>query len=226
MERASRQRSALYAARVPGRPGAPWLRRRALRLDPAPPGPARRAGPIARGGALLPEVQFLRRVRLRLGLGRRLSARGPSLLSETGHRLPVYARDRASHPVRRLAAPCRVRRGVDPGLGASGPGVECIRRALVVYDGRRDREHAQVGSDATPGLSVSLAQRRLPDLRRSAGDLLRREAQEGQARAPPRGGGQRYAATGARAMRSRTWSGSPSIACTKTPSTSAAASLR
>ena len=77
----------------------------AVGLGPAAPGPARRAGRPGRGGPLLPQVQLLRGVRLRLGLGGRLCPRRAALLPQAGGGLALHPRHRGAHPDRGRPAP-------------------------------------------------------------------------------------------------------------------------
>jgi hypothetical protein len=147
--------------------------------------------------ALLPQVQLLRRVRLRLGLGRCLSARRPTLLPEAGHRLALHAGHRGARAHRRFAPAAELRRGADRGLG---PG----RRAARACPGctgcspRRRDGWMRAGADAAARLPVPLAQPRLRAASTTCSALLGREAQEDQARAPPRRRGRRPHPPGAR----------------------------
>src|ERR1051325_548916 len=99
MERACRP-PAFRAPRIPFGARRVRLRRRAQRLAAAVPAPA----PLRcarRGDAHVRQVPFLRRVRVRLGVGRRPRAARRSVLPQARRRRPVYAGPRPQGPRRR-----------------------------------------------------------------------------------------------------------------------------
>ncbi len=145
----------------------------------------------------LPQGSLLRRVRVRLGLGRRLPPPRPRLLPEAARRGAVHAgagaapararRRRARAAARR---PRRARRGRRPVVGAPAvprrrrPRGGCRRRLDAAQRGAVPLDQPPCGGRSGRRRRGEAAVRRL---RRLPGRPAARQAQEDPAGAPPRG---------------------------------------
>src|SRR5690606_16081842 len=150
------------------------LCRRGSRLDSAAPAVARRGRRTGRCGSRLPEAALVRRVRVRLGLGRRIPPPRAALLPEAAVGGPLHAG--AGH------AAGSARRVVAHGSGARAARARAFVAAVVaaraVPARRRGRGAARRRADAEARRAVPLAQRRLRRLRRLSGDAGATQAQE------------------------------------------------
>ena len=135
--------------------------------------------------AALCEDAFVRRVRVRLGLGRRLSPPRPPLLSEARRRDPVHAgAGTADH---------RARRGRAVGAARAGAGTAArrsrSRRLLVaaraVFDARGSGTLRARRDDHPPRRPIRMAEPGLSRFRRLPCRLQSRQAQESEAGATP-----------------------------------------
>lgn len=198
MERPSRSAAAAHAfsaARVSKRAARNPLRGRGHGLGAAIRHADRPADRQARGGrAGLSEGSLVWRVRVRLGLGRRVQAQRLALLPEASVRRAVHARARQSAAVRRRAR-AAASRGHTDGIRRAG---RCVLAARAVSDRSRSGCARRHGHDATRRRAVSLAQRRLPRLRRFPLDARTEEAQEHPRGTPQSTRGRRHDAQDSR----------------------------
>ena len=220
LERAARvpaERHALRFARVPARPARLGQRRRQDRVGAALPAPRarRRAG---RRVPALPQGPLVRRIRVRLGLGRRLPAPRPRLLPQAHRRDPVHAGARAppaGDDARAAAAcSCAASSSIARSAGLSSA-------HLLFLDDADQAAAREAGWSMRSTVAVPLAQpraRAVCRLRRLPGQPAAREAQEDPAGAAPRRRRRRQpsrVATGD--ATSRTTTGTSSTAATPSP---------
>ena len=172
-----------------------------------------------RGDAALRQDALLRRICVRLGLGRRLSPLRAPLLSEARGGDSFHAR---TGP----AALRRRRRGAHraPGGGVAAAAAGAPRRRSAVFVAARPVPHRSGGArlrgrrhDRAQRPAVPVGEPRLPRLRRLPLDVQSRQAQEGQAGAPPRRGGRHRRSHARSAARSRQPTGRSSIGATNAP---------
>ena len=195
---------ALHAPRVPA--GAARL---GQRRAPRPAGAALRSLPASAASELrrrlpaVPEEPLLRRVRVRLGLGRRLPAPRPRLLPEAARRGALHAGAGAAP-----AGARRAHRGAAAARAAAARATAagCRRRTCCssTRPTRPARAPTPAGCCAARCSSTgSTARRGLRRLRRLPGQPAARQAQEDPAGAAPRRRGRRRASAVATARRSR-----------------------
>ena len=148
------------------------------RLDAALPDRLGRRTPRRRDAAVREDPQ-LRRIRLRLGLGRSLSPSRPPLLPEArrarcrSRRCPGRACSPGTRAVRRAHARARA--------GRSCRRHEFSSLHVLFLPDDEAREGEALGMIPRAGRAVPLDQRRLSRLRRFPADVLARQAQEDEA---------------------------------------------
>ncbi len=179
-------------------------------------------GERARGRvAALREDPFLRRVRVRLGLGRCLSPLRPPLLSEARRSGPVHACAGPAAPRLRRSDTRRVdRRRARENAALATRRRDVLVAARAVPDRARGPDPRGGRHARPPRAAVPLGQSGLPRFRRFSRDVQSRQAKEGepgtaQGRLPPASNSRARSAA-----RSRAPIGHTSTAATRTPTAS------